>query len=65
MEYWVMKEMGKCVVCGGETYRVLFSKAIVKTYICSEKCLKEYFRPVKGFRIRVQKKLKEGDGWLN
>jgi len=57
--------MGKCVVCGKETYKVLFSRAIVKTYICSMKCLKKYFKPVKGARIRVQKKMKEGDGWLD
>jgi len=52
-------------MCGKETYKVLFSKAIVKTYICSMKCLKEYFKPLKGFRLRVQKRLKEGDGWLD
>lgn len=57
--------MGKCVVCGKETRKVLFSKAIVKTYICSIKRLKEYFKPVKGVRLRVQKRLKEGDGWLD
>jgi len=57
--------MGKCIVCGKETYKVLFSRAIVKTYICSMKCVKEYLKPVKGFRLRVQKKLKEGDGWLD
>ena len=55
--------MGKCVVCGKETYKVLFSNAIVKAYICSKQCLKEYFKPVKGFR--VQKKLKKGEGWLD
>lgn len=55
--------MGKCVVWGKETYKVLFSKAIVKTYICSEKCLQEYFKPIGG--VKVQKKLKEGDGWLD
>jgi len=57
--------MGKCIMCGKETYRVLFSKAIVKTHICSMNCLKEYFKPVKGCKIRIQKKLKEGDGWLD
>ena len=39
---------------GKETYKVLFSKAIVKTYICSEKCLQEYFIPIGG--VRVQEK---------
>jgi len=55
--------MGKCVICNEETYKVLFSKAIVKTYICSQECLKEYFKPIGGFR--VQKKLMEGEGWLD
>jgi len=45
--------LGKCVVCGKETYKILFSDAVVKTYICSEKCLKEYFKPVKGLKTRV------------
>jgi len=45
--------LGKCVVCGKETYKILFSDAIVKTCICSEKCLKEYFKPVKGLKTRV------------
>jgi len=57
--------MGECIMCGKETHKVLFSKAIVKTYICSTKCLKEYFKPVKGRGIRVQKKLREGEGWLD
>jgi len=57
--------MGECVVCEKETYKVLFSKAIVKTYICSEKCLKEYWKPVKGYKVRIQKKLKENNGWLD
>jgi len=57
--------MGKCIVCGKETYRVLFSRAIVKMHICSEDCLKEYWKPVKGFRLEIQKKLKEGEGWLD
>ena len=56
--------MGECVVCEKETYKVLFSDAIVKTYICSEKCLREYFKPV-GQKVRVQKKLKESEGWLD
>ena len=51
--------MGKCVVCGKETDKVLFSKAIVKIYICSEKCLRRY-----GVKVR-QKKLKENGGWLD
>ncbi|MFB0523837.1 MAG: hypothetical protein ACETV1_08805 [Candidatus Bathyarchaeia archaeon] len=59
------EQMGKCIMCSKETHKVLFSRAIVKTYICSMKCVKEYFKPVQGCRIRVQKKLKEGDGWLD
>jgi len=55
--------LGKCIMCGRETYRVLFSKAIVKIYICSIECLKEYIKPLR--RIRVQKRLKDGDGWLD
>jgi hypothetical protein len=58
------KAMGECVICEEETYKVLFSNAIVKTYICSEKCLREYFKPV-GQKVRVQKKLKENNGWLD
>ncbi len=57
--------MGKCVMCGNETYKVLYSKAIVKTYICSQKCLKEYWKPVKGYKVSIQKKLMESDGWLD
>lgn len=58
--------MGKCVVCKKETRKVLFKDAIVKTYICSEKCLKEYFKPVKGWKLRTQKKLVgEDEGWLD
>ncbi len=56
--------MGECVVCEKETHKVLFSNAIVKTYICSEKCPREYFKPV-GKKVRVQKKLKESDGGLD
>jgi len=55
--------MGKCVVCGKETDKVLFSQAIVKTHICSQKCLQEYFKPIGG--VRIQRKLKEGKGWLD
>lgn len=51
------------VVCGKETNKVLFSKASAKAYICSEKCLKEYFKPIGG--VGVQKKLKEDGGWLD
>ncbi len=57
--------MGKCVMYGNETYKVLYSKAIVKTYICSQKCLKEYWKPVKGYKVSIQKKLMESDGWLD
>ena len=55
--------MGKCVVCGKETEKVLFKKAIVKTHICSEECLQKYFKPLGGVRFR--RKLSEDDGWLD
>jgi hypothetical protein len=58
------KAMGECVVCEKETYKALFSNAIVKTYICSRKCLREYFKPV-GRKVRAQKKLKESNGLLD
>ena len=35
--------MGKCVVCGRETDKVLLSKVIVKTHICPQKFLLKYF----------------------
>jgi len=58
--------MGKCVVCGKETIKVLFKDAIEKTYICSMQCLKEYFRPAKDWKLITQKKLTEEDeGWLD
>jgi len=56
--------MGKCVVCGKETLRVLFKEAIVKTYICSEKRLRKYFEPIGGVKI-MQEKLKDNEEWLN
>jgi hypothetical protein len=55
--------LGKCVICGKGTYKVLFSKAIEKIYICSEECLKEFHKPLGG--VRIQKKLKESNGWLD
>jgi len=51
-------------VCGKETREVLFKDTIVKTYICSERCLRKYFEPIDGVKI-VQKKLKENEGWLD
>ena len=47
--------MGKCVVCGKETCKVLFSRAIVKPYICSTKCLKEYFSVLKKLESNKKK----------
>jgi hypothetical protein len=55
--------LGKCIICGKGTYKVLFSKAIEKIYICSEECLKEFHKPLG--EVRIQKKLKESDGWLD
>jgi len=31
----VRNRVGKCIVCGEETYKAIFSDAVVKTYICS------------------------------
>jgi len=44
--------------------RFFFKDAIVKTYICSERCLRKYFEPIGGVKI-MQKKLKENEAWLN
>jgi len=52
--------MGKCVVRGRGTEKVLFTKAVIKTYICSLECLHKYLGAVK-----VQKKLSEEEGWLD
>ncbi|UCG44889.1 MAG: hypothetical protein JSV58_05725 [Candidatus Bathyarchaeota archaeon] len=57
--------MGKCIKCDRETDRVLFSRAIVKIFICSEACLKDYYKPLAGFTVKIQKKLVEGEGWLD
>ena len=57
--------MAKCIRCGKETRKVLHSKAIVKIYICSEECLKEYYKPLKGYKPKIQKKLVEGEGWFD
>ena len=51
-------------MCGKETHKVLFSDAIEKIYLCSLECLKAYHKPIKGFRLRIQKRLKEDEGWL-
>ena len=56
--------MGKCQVCEKETEKVLFSKAIVPIYICSEKCLKEYYKPLKKSNLRIQKRLTDDDAWF-
>jgi len=56
--------MGRCVICGKETVKVLYKDAIVKTYICSEQCLQKYFQQVGGVKS-VQKKLKEDEAWLD
>lgn len=57
--------MGKCIMCGKETRKVLYSKAIVKIFVCSEECLKEYWKPVKGYKVKIQKRLVESEGWLD
>ena len=57
--------MGKCIMCGRETRKVLHSKAIVKIHICSEECLKEYYKPLKGYKPKIQKRLVEDDGWID
>jgi len=57
--------MGNCIMCGRETRKVLHSKAIVKIHICSEECLKEYYKPLKGYKPKIQKRLVEDDGWID
>jgi len=52
-------------MCGKETRKVLYSKAIVKTYICSKEYLKEYYKPLKGYKPKIQKKLIDGEGWFD
>jgi hypothetical protein len=56
--------MGECVVCEKETNNVLFSDAIVGLASVLKKCLKEYFKPIRR-EVRLQKKLKESNGWLD
>jgi hypothetical protein len=57
--------VGKCIMCGRKTQKVLHSKAIVKIHICSEECLKEYYKPLKGYKPKIQKRLVEDDGWID
>jgi len=57
--------MGKCIMCGRDTRKVLHSRAIVKIRICSEECLKEYYKPLKGYKPKIQKRLVEDDGWID
>lgn len=57
--------MGKCLMCGKELHKVLFSNDLVKIYICSEKCLKDYWKPIRGFRLWIQKRFREREEWLD
>jgi len=57
--------MGNCIMCDRDTRKVLHSKAIVKIHICSEECLKEYYKPLKGYKPKIQKRLVEDDGWID
>jgi len=50
-------------MCGKETRKVLHSKAVVTIYICSEECLKEYYKPLKGYKPNIQRKLIDSEGW--
>lgn len=59
----MVSNSGKCVVCGKETFKVLFRKAIVPTFICSRECLRRYFEPIGG--VTTQEKLGEADSWLD
>lgn len=56
--------MGKCMVCGKETLKVLFKDAIVRTRICSEMYLRKYFEPIGGVKT-MQEKLKENEARLD
>ncbi|KPV63145.1 MAG: hypothetical protein AOA65_1457 [Candidatus Bathyarchaeota archaeon BA1] len=53
-----MKSKPSLCLCYGQ-----MADAIVKTHICSEKCLRKYFEPIGGVKI-VEKKLKN-EGWLD
>jgi len=50
------------VSCAVKKPKVLFSKATVKIYICRIECPKEYHKPIKGVKLRIQKRLRESDG---
>ncbi len=59
--------MGNCQVCGQETKKVAWGKAIFKIFICSEECLQKYFAPL-GFVRPVLRRLDkpgEEESWLN
>jgi hypothetical protein len=56
-------QMGQCVACGKETLKILFRKAVVPIYVCSEQCLQKYFKPIGG--VDVPQKLGPSDSWLD
>jgi len=55
--------MGQCVACGKETLKILFRKAAVPIFVCSEDCLQKYFQPIGG--ADVPKKLAQSESWLD
>jgi hypothetical protein len=54
--------MGQCVACGKETLKILFRKAAVPIFVCSEICLQKYFKPIGG--VDVPQKLAQSESWL-
>lgn len=57
------QSLGKCVVCGQETSRVVFRAVLVPTYICSMECLQKYFQPLGG--VNAQQKITETESWFD
>jgi hypothetical protein len=55
-------------MCGKETDKTLFRKALVHTYICSKECLTEYFKPLGGRKLAIQESIDKGiderDYWI-
>jgi hypothetical protein len=56
-------QMGQCVACGKETLKILFRKAAVPIFVCSEACLQKYFKPIGG--VDVPQKLAQSESWLD
>jgi hypothetical protein len=56
-------QTGQCVACGKETLKILFRKAAVPIFVCSELCLQKYFKPIGG--VDVPRKLAQSESWLD